>query len=294
MVERPFSPATTVSGIVLGGSGQLGSALTASAPALRRVSRDEFDVTDARRPLPVERGELVLNCAAFVKVDACETDGAADAWAVNALGAANVARGCATAGATLVHVSTNYVFDGIRSEPYDEDDLPSPRSMYAITKLAGEHAALAYNPSTLVVRTAGLYGLGGNRAKGGNFVERILGAAREKGALQVVCDQQLSPTFCGDLAVAILAAVTRRARGIVHITNDGACSWAEFADAIVRLAGLDVPVEPTSTVPRAGVAVRPRNGVLGRRRADDLGLPVLRDWHAALADYMRQVDLLAD
>ena len=185
--------------------------------------------------------DVVLNCAAYVNVDACEGDGAHDAWAVNALGVANVARACAETGATLVHYSTNYVFAGDWVDPYREDDLPSPRSMYGITKLAGEYAALAYNPETLADPDGRPVRAGRNRSKGGNFVERILRAARERGSLQVVADQQLNPTFCGDLAAATLEAVDRGARGIVHLTNTGSCSWYGFTLEILRLAGSRCP-----------------------------------------------------
>jgi len=280
---------------ILGAAGQLGGHLAALRPDARALTSAEADVTD---PAALERAlagaELVVNCAAYVAVDACEGDGARDAWAVNALGPANVARACASRGARLVHLSTNYVFAGDREAPYGEDDLPAPRSMYAITKLAGEHAALAYQPDTLVVRTAGLYGLGGNRSKGGNFVERILRAARDCGALEVVADQRLTPTFCGDLAAAILAAAEGDARGVVHLTNAGACSWHAFTVLILQLAGVDASVAATTTVPRAGVADRPRNGVLARPRTDALGLPTLRPWQDALADYLDQAGLGVD
>jgi dTDP-4-dehydrorhamnose reductase len=280
---------------IIGATGQLGAQLVELAPRAQGFGHGDLDVRD---PIAVSaalsRAGSVINCAAYVDVDACEGEGAHDAWAVNALGVANVARACAGTGATLVHFSTNYVFAGDRGEPYGEDDLPSPRSMYGITKLAGEHAALAYNPATLVIRTAGLYGIGGNRSKGGNFVERILRAARERGSLQVVADQRLTPTFCADLAAATIEAIERGARGIVHLTNEGSCSWHGFTLEILRLAGIDVPVEPTATVPRPGVADRPANGVLARPRADALGLTPLRPWQEALADYMRRAGLLAD
>ena len=277
--------------LVVGGGGQLGSALGAALPAADVRTRGAFDLT---APPPVPDAGILLNCAAYVNVDACEGEGAHDAWAVNAHGVLNVARASAAVGARLVHYSTNYVFAGDWVDAYREDDLPSPRSMYGITKLAGEYAALAYNSETLIIRTAGLYGLGGNRSKGGNFVERILGAARERGSLQVVADQQLTPTFCDDLAVASLEAVERGARGVVHLTNSGSCSWFGFTLEILRLAGVEIPVEPTATVPRPGVADRPANGILDRPRADALGLTPLRPWQDALADYMGQAGLLAD
>jgi len=281
--------------VILGGEGQLGRHLSALQPDARTLGRAGADITDpASLSRALDGAELVVNCAGYVNVDACEGDGAVEAWCVNALGAANVARACARAGATLVHISTNYVFDGKDAKPYGEHHLPAPRSMYGITKLAGEHAALAYTPATLVVRTAGLYGLGGNRAKGGNFVERILRAARERGSLQVVGDQRLTPTYCGDLAAAILAAVDADARGIVHLTNAGACSWYAFTVDILHLAGVRAVVEETVTEPRPGVADRPRNGVLARPRADALGLSPLRPWQEAVGHYLGEAGLAVD
>ena len=157
----------------------------------------------------------------------------------------------------LVHVSTNYVFDGERAEPYAEDDLPSPRSIYALTKLAGEYAALGYCERALVVRTAGLYGLHGSVSKGGNFVQRMIARARDQGSLRMVADQCLQPTFTADLAAAIVAGIDAGATGIVHLTASGECSWHEFTVAIMARAGIDVPIEPVSTViPPAGSAGR--------------------------------------
>jgi dTDP-4-dehydrorhamnose reductase len=194
-------------------------------------------------------------------------------------------------GAKLVHLSTNYVFDGRRPEPYGEDDLPAPGSVYALTKLAGEHAALAYGDGALVVRTTGLYGFAGNASKGGNFVQRMLARARETGGLRMVADQRVQPTFTADLAQALVDAVRRDAAGLVHLTNAGECSWFEFTQAIMDNAGLDVPVEAVETTINPGDPHRPLNGVLARPRADRLGLPALRDWRAALDDYMARAEL---
>jgi dTDP-4-dehydrorhamnose reductase len=190
-----------------------------------------------------------------------------------------------------VHLSTNYVFDGTRDAPYAEDDLPRPRSIYALTKLAGEHAALAYGSGPLVVRTAGLYGLRGSASKGGNFVQRMLARAREQQALTVVADQRLQPTFTADLAAAVIEAADAGADGVLHLTAAGACSWQEFTVAILAEAGIDVPVEPAATSIPPGGADRPRNGVLARPRADALGLRPLRDWREALGDYMARAGL---
>lgn len=238
------------------------------------------------------RPDTVFNCAAFHNLDECERE-VDRSFEVNATAVKRLALQCAAAEARLVHFSTNYVFSGSQPAPYREDDVPSPRSVYAISKLAGEHAALAYAPGALVVRTGGLYGLSGSASKGGNFVTRMVGRAREQGSLRMVADQRLQPTFTGDLAQAVLQAVDARQAGVLHLTNKGACSWYEFTEAIMELAGIAVPVEPVQTTVDAGGPDRPLNGVLARDRADAAGLPPLRHWREALADYMERAGLAA-
>jgi dTDP-4-dehydrorhamnose reductase len=232
---------------------------------------------------------VVFNCAAFHNVEVCERE-EDRAFAVNVRAVKRLAARCAERGATLVHLSTNYVFDGSGDRPYVESDRPSPRSIYAISKLAGEHAALAYPDDALVVRSAGLYGLHGSASKGGNFVTRMLGRAREGQELRMVADQRLTPTFTADLAAALVEAVDGGASGLLHITNGGACSWFDFTAAILEIAGVDVPLEPVSTTRPPGGADRPLNGVLETERG--LVTP-LRDWRAALEDYMGRAGLAA-
>jgi dTDP-4-dehydrorhamnose reductase len=232
--------------------------------------------------------DVVFNCAAFHNVDECEHE-AESAWRINV----EAVRNLAAQGVPLVHLSTNYVFDGEAAEPYPEDHPPAPQSVYALTKLAGEYAALAYNERALVVRGAGLYGLQGNASKGGNFVQRVLGRAREQGELRMVSDQRLQPTYTPDLAAALLEAVEAGAGGVLHLTAGGACSWLEFTEAIVEIAGLEVPIEAVETSVPEGGAKRPLNGVLARPRADELGLTPLRDWREALEDYMTTAGLAA-
>jgi dTDP-4-dehydrorhamnose reductase len=158
--------------------------------------------------------------------------------------------------------------------------------VYALTKLAGEYAALAYAPGALVVRSAGLYGLHGSRSKGGNFVQRMLARARDQGEVRMVADQRLNPTFTADLAAALVEAVESDADGVLHLTASDACSWFEFTEAILEIAGVDARLEPGVTVRAPGGADRPLNGVLARPRADALELPRLRPWRAALQDYL--------
>jgi dTDP-4-dehydrorhamnose reductase len=277
--------------LITGGGGQLGSDLSALlGDDAQALSRDELDITDTAaldRVFAEFQPDVVLNCAAFHNVDVCEVQ-RDRAWEANV----EAVRELAVRAPRLVHISTNYVFDGRRPEPYGETDLPSPRSVYALTKLAGEYAALAYSDA-LVVRTAGLYGMHGSVSKGGNFVQRMIARAREQGALRMVADQRLQPTFTPDLAAAIVASVQAGATGVVHLTASGDCSWHDFTVAIMARAGIDVPVEPVSTVIPAGGVDRPLNGVLARPRADELALPVLRPWEQALTDYMEQAQLAA-
>jgi dTDP-4-dehydrorhamnose reductase len=235
---------------------------------------------------------VVYNCAAFHNVEVCERE-EDRAFEVNVRAVKRLAERCAEHGARLVHLSTNYVFDGTAADPYDESARPNPRSVYAISKLAGEHAALAYAPDALVVRTGGLYGMHGSASKGGNFVTRMVARAREQGSLKVVADQHLTPTFTADLAEGLVAAVDARVSGLLHLTNAGATTWHGFTEAIMKLAGLAVPVEPGHTVRAPGGADRPLNGVLASSVAARAGLAPLRGWEAALADYLGRVGLSA-
>ena len=278
--------------LITGGGGQLASDLAERlGDGARSFSHAELDITDAAaldRVFADVSPDVVFNCAAFHNVDVCEREPDA-AWAVNV----RAVRDLASRGARLVHLSTNYVFDGRRAEPYGEGDLPAPRSVYALTKLAGEHAALAYGDRSLVVRGAGLYGRHGNASKGGNFVQRMVARAREQGSLKMVADQLLQPTYTADLADALLDAVSRDARGVLHLTATGACSWFEFTEAIMDIAGLDVPIAPVETTIPPGSPDRPLNGVLARPRADELGIPPLRGWREALEAYMAAAGLAA-
>jgi dTDP-4-dehydrorhamnose reductase len=282
--------------LITGGGGQLASDLEQQLGAeAASLPHSQLDVTDPRALRGAFEGlrpHVVVNCAAFHNVEVCERE-EAQAFAVNVEAVKQMAQLCAEHGAKLVHLSTNYVFDGRGADPYGELDTPAPRSVYAISKLAGEHAALAYARGALVVRTAGLYGLHGSASKGGNFVTRMIDRGRDQGSLTVVADQLLSPTYTGDLAAAVIEAVDAGAEGVVHLTASGSCSWHDFTAAIVELAGLDVPVEPSATVIAPGAADRPLNGVLARPRADALGLTPLRHWRSGLERYMTAAGLAA-
>lgn len=279
--------------LILGGGGQLASDLQALLGSdAQSFTHAEVDVCDQRAvdaAYSAVGPEVVFNCAAFHNVELCERERDA-AWRVNV----EAVQCLAERGVPLVHLSTNYVFDGRRPEPYTETDCPSPRSVYALSKLAGEHAALAYGGRSLVVRTAGLYGLQGSSSKGGNFVQRMLARARAGEPIRMVADQRLQPTFTADLAGAIVSAVRVGSTGVVHLTASSACSWHEFTVGIMELAALSVHVEAVPTTIASGGADRPLNGVLARPRADELGLPRLRAWRESLRDYMIRAGLAAE
>ncbi len=284
--------------LITGGGGQLASDLENQLAPHAEVlapTHAVLDIADEHALAEVIsrlEPDLVINCAALHNVEDCER-AIDEAFAVNVRAVLQLARHCVRASAKLVHLSTNYVFDGAAPAPYTEEAPAAPLSVYGISKLAGEQAALAYAPGALVVRTAGLYGLQGSASKGGNFVVRMIARAQEHGALRVVADQMLTPTFTADLACGIVSAVAAGVTGLLHLTNAGATSWHGFTEEILELAGVEVPVEAVQTVLSPGGAPRPLNGVLQSSVASHWQLAPLRPWNDALADYLDRAGLLA-
>lgn len=265
--------------LVAGSNGMLGQdlleVLAAAGEDADGVDRAVLDVTDAEACLAATQGyDVVVNCAAYTAVDAAETDEPA-AFAVNAVGAANLARGAARAGARVVQVSTDYVFEGHASAPYAEGAAVAPRSAYGRTKLAGEWAVRAECPDHLVVRTAWLYG-----ARGGCFPKTIARVARERGSLDVVADQVGQPTWTVDLAGFLLALVRAGApSGTYHGTSSGSTSWHGFAQATVAAAGLEPGiVRPSTSEGSTRPAPRPAFSVLGHEAAEAAGVASIGDW----------------
>jgi dTDP-4-dehydrorhamnose reductase len=275
-----------VRALVVGSGGQLGRELVALlGPDLAWAGdRTEVDVTDGGAVAALVsrvRPDTVFNAAAWNRVDAAESE-PGPAFAVNAAGPHFLARSARDAGALLVHYSTDYVFDGTATRPYREDDVPRPLGVYGASKLAGEHLVAAAGGEHLVVRTSAVLGRGGSAQKGGSFVERIVAQARAGERLRVVADQFFSPTSAQDLAEASLALVRAGARGLVHVTNAGSCTWHELAVAALAVAGLDTPVERITTADLSLPARRPAYSVLDGSRYAGLGLPPLRHWRVAL------------
>jgi dTDP-4-dehydrorhamnose reductase len=276
--------------LVAGAEGQLGQALCKrlGGRLVWAGGRAELDVRDAdtvRKVVGQVRPDVVINASAYNNVDAAETE-PAEALAVNAEGPLHLARACREQSALIVHVSTDYVFDGTRSEPYGEEHCPNPTSAYGVSKLAGELLVAAAAPEHLLVRTSGVFGAGGSRTKGGSFVERILARARAGEPLRVVADQVFSPTYAPDLATGILALVEARARGLFHLTNQGACTWNEMATAALEMAGPRVPVQAIRSEDLGAPARRPAYSVLDNARYRQLGLAPLRPWREALREML--------
>jgi len=281
--------------VVLGATGQLGRELLALLPGDDAIglAHADLDLRDRRAVVARIAGlapDVVVNAAADNRVDAAETD-PAPALLVNALGAAAAAAACRAAGALLVQLSTDYVFDGRADRPYTEDDAPNPLGVYAQSKLAGELLARALAPRCAVVRLAGLYAAGGTRAKGGSFVDRVLARARAGEQLRIVDDQVTAPSWARDVAAALARLFPRLVRGdapggVYHMTNAGACSWSDFARAVLELAGVRATVEPISSATLGAPAPRPAYSVLANTRLTALGEPPLRAWRDALAGYL--------
>jgi dTDP-4-dehydrorhamnose reductase len=256
------------------------------------VDLPELDITDTTAVdqlldrLHGEPGSLdaIVNCAAWTDVDGAEEKREA-AYAVNADGAGNLARSAARIGVPLLHISTDYVFDGVaplddagRPRPYVESDPTGPRSVYGSTKLDGERQVLGASRNHTVVRTAWLYGVDGP-----NFVATMLRLSGERDAVQVVDDQIGSPTWSGHLAPAILGLLEREVSGLVHLTGAGAVSWNGFAKEIFRQAEVDCEVEPVGSEQMARPAPRPAYSVLESEREDVLPMP---PWQDGLAGYL--------
>jgi dTDP-4-dehydrorhamnose reductase len=284
---------TTVA--IIGARGQLGTEIVdvfTDAPGYRvcPLSHEEIEAADpdsVRAVFGRLRPSVVINCAAFNRVDDCE-DRPHEAWRVNTLGALHVAEACAGVGALCVFVSTDYVFGGLGRGPYTEGDEPAAVNVYGASKLAGERLVSQACSRSLIVRVAGLYGRAGSRAKQGNFVHRVLAQARSGQPVFVVDDVRVSPTSARDAARALDRLVRQDTRGIVHLTNSGSCTWYEFARRIMACAGLDAAVVPVPSSQYPAKAPRPRDSSLRSVRiAALIGSPV-RPWEEALQAYLAE------
>jgi dTDP-4-dehydrorhamnose reductase len=275
---------------ILGANGQLGSDLIRAFPDwdVFPFTRESFEVTDheeTRAGLKDARPNIIVNTTAYHRVDDCEVR--ADlAYGVNVLAVLNLVRIANDLEASLVHFSTDYVFDGKSQTPYVESSPAFPLSVYGNSKLAGEYIVRTTAKRFFLVRTCGLYSHVGSRGKGGNFVETMLKKARNGESIKVVNDQVLTPTSTATLARQVAELLTTNHYGLYHITNEGACTWYEFARTIFELSGLKADLSPTTSDLYKTPALRPRYSVLENARLKELGLNRMPHWRDALAEYL--------
>jgi len=279
--------------LVIGSHGMLGSDLVNRLSNLSdqknpgneviAADREHVDIThgeDASKFIAQVKPDVIINCAAFSNVDACETQ-IFEAFAVNASGARNVALAGKLTGARVIHISTDYVFDGMKNEPYLETDTPNPISVYGKSKLEGELAVQEIGGNYVIIRTAWLFGPYRN-----NFVTTILELGRKNRSVSVVTDQHGSPTYTTDLSDAIRTAISKDLRGIYHVTNSGTCSRYEWAQKIFELTGNQVSVLPLKTADYKRAARVPPNSSLDCTKYATTTGQKMRPWQEALREYI--------
>lgn len=278
---------------VIGSNGQVGSEIVTAALAagidVTPLTHADCEVTDRASLDAAVRGlatgDAVVDTAAFHRTDACEDD-PERAMEVNALGGFNAAAAAAERGASIVFLSSDFVFDGAKSSAYVESDAARPINAYGVSKFAGEMLAAHANPSHYVARISSVFGKAGASGKGGNFVETIVSKAKAGAPIDVVDDIVMAPTYAADAATLIVALLAKRApAGIYHLSNEGECSWREFADAILGAIGSPARARPISSSDVAGKAKRPKRSALASERLGELGLRP-RPWREALVAYL--------
>jgi dTDP-4-dehydrorhamnose reductase len=281
--------------LVTGVNGQLGhdvvKELTAKGHQPHGTDREEFDLTNetaVQDYVKTLNPDAVIHCAAFTQVDKAESE-EETAYNVNALGTKYLAEAAKAVDAKMIYISTDYVFNGSNTEPYEVEQETDPIGAYGRTKLAGEEFLKAALDQYFIVRTAWVYGLNGH-----NFVKTMLRLGKERGELGVVHDQVGSPTYTVDLAKLLVEMIETEKYGVYHATNSGICSWYEFAVEIFKQAGMDqVKVNPLTTEQYPTPAERPKYSVLSKKKLEEQGFTPLRDWKEALSAYLQELNTQA-
>lgn len=275
--------------ILLAGSrGMLGTDLMGELDSTHQVlglGRAELDITNAAQCMARVaefRPDVVINAAGMTDVDGCETH-EQEALRVNGQGSGNLAAAASAAGSVIVYYSTDYVFDGTKPEPYQEEDTPNPGSVYGRSKLLGEELVRSLCPNHLILRTSWVFGRNGK-----NFIRTILTEAHRGQPLLVVNDQRGSPSYTQDLAKHSRQMLQAGCRGTYHLTNSGSCTWYELASQVIKWAGLaDYMVLAVTTAEYPRPARRPANSVLANARLEREEFPLMRTWQEAAQEYVR-------
>lgn len=286
--------------LLIGATGQLAqdirSAFTTGRQAdeVIAITHEQLDIRNAdavQDAVQSNKPDWIVNTAAFHKVDLCE-DEPETTFAVNEGGVANLARAAQRSSARLLQFSTDYVFDGKEKSPYLEKDEARPISVYGESRLAGERAVQQNCERHLIVRTCGLYGLAGRHTKLGNFVETMLRLAASKKSIRVVSDQICTPTSTRDLAQRLIPMVRNGAQGLFHMTNNGECSWFQFAQEIFRLAQISAELAPVTSAEYAAKAQRPVYSVLENAALRAAGFDDFDFWQETLEEYINEREKL--
>jgi dTDP-4-dehydrorhamnose reductase len=279
--------------VVIGANGQLGNDLVAAfsenGDAVFGLTHSEIEISDLRsvsQALEGIRPQIIVNTAAMHHVENCERE-PERAFAINALGARNLAIVARELGGVVMHVSTDYVFDGSKGSPYAEEDNPRPLNAYGVTKLAGEHFVRETTARHFVVRTSGLYGKSPCRAKGGlNFIELMLKLAKERGEVRVVDSEVVTPTSTAELAQQLVQLSRSDCYGLYHATAEGSCSWYEFAREIFAITDTQVGLKVAAPDEFPAKVARPKYSVLENRALKSRGLNAFKPWQEALHKYL--------
>lgn len=277
---------------IIGANGQLGSDLVKifkntehEIAPLTHADIEVTDFTSSEKILKNIQPEAIINCAAYVRVDDAE-DFADKAFAVNALGARNIALICKDLDSTMVHISTDYIFDGQKTRPYTEDDIPNPLNVYGNSKLTGEYFVRNTLEKHYIIRSSSLFGAAGASGKGGNFVETMIKKAQNKDEIKVVNDMTMSPTYTRDAADMIKNILLKKLSfGVYHVANQGQCTWYEFANAIFETLGMEAKLSPTGTNTLQSKARRPAYSPLVSIKLKKHGLE-MQSWETTLRDYL--------
>lgn len=280
--------------LIFGSTGQLGSDLVSvlqesgkfEVIPLRHEDADVRDADAVRKVVQYTRPQIVINSAAYVRVDDCE-DNATEAFAINAIGAHNIARASAEVDSLSVYISTDYVFDGEKETPYVESDQPNPINVYGTSKLAGELLVRQSASRWLIVRVSSLFGKTGARGKGGNFIETILAKAKRGEPLKVVDDIRISPTYTRDAAKNINRLLQSDHNRIIHSANNGSCTWYEFAKVAVEFSGVSGNLNRDRSESFFTRARRPKNSMLlSTPSSHAFVVAPMPFWENALCDYL--------
>lgn len=281
--------------VVVGANGQLGSDLVVAflknSDEVCALTHSDIELTDldsVSRTLRQLRPQVIVNTAAMHHVENCERD-PEKAFVVNALGPKNLALMAQDLGAVLMHVSTDYVFDGNKASPYVEEDVPRPLNAYGITKLSGEHFVRCTTTKHFVIRTSGLYGKRPCRAKGGlNFIELMLKLARERGEVRVVDSEVVTPTSTEELAQQMVVLSRSDCYGLYHATAEGSCSWYEFAREILAITDTRANLKVAAPNEFPAKVPRPKYSVLENRALKSRGLNAFKPWPDGVRRYLVQ------